>query len=186
MYVTAFVHPAGLDHAGENLKLLPCPHCRRVGMLIHHGYVWGRPGIGPERTRRARRFFCSNRRRRHGCGRTFSVYRADVLPGFSLTTSVAWLFLSAVATGASLEMSYLTLPADVPFSWSTLLRFWRRFRRHLPAIRSRLVDNCRLQAVAPTDVTRETIRHLTRHLHDPPLNPVAVFQLRFHKPFLSP
>ena len=189
MFITSFVHPANLDHAGVNIKLRPCPHCRRVGMLIHHGYLWGRPGYGPkrtERTRRARRFFCSNRRRRHGCGRTFSVYRADVLPGSTLTTSVAWHFLSTVATGISLEKAYLTLPSDVLFSWSTLLRLWRSFRRHLPAIRSRLADSYRLQAVSPTDAPRETILHLTRHLHDPPLNPIAVFQLRFQKPFLSP
>jgi hypothetical protein len=62
----------------ERLKQTPCPHCKVVGTLIRHGYLCGFDESNPQRkTVRARRIFCSNRKARRGCGRTFSVWIAD-------------------------------------------------------------------------------------------------------------
>jgi hypothetical protein len=62
----------------EQLKQTPCPHCKRVGMLIRHGVLYGFDDSSPRRTTvRARRVFCSNRRARLGCGRTISIWLAD-------------------------------------------------------------------------------------------------------------
>ena len=59
----------------ERLKLTPCPHCKVVGTLIRHGFLYGFDDSSPrQKTVRARRIFCSNRNARPGCGRTFSVW----------------------------------------------------------------------------------------------------------------
>jgi hypothetical protein len=46
----------------ERLKLTPCPHCKRVGTLIRHGYLRGFDESDPQRkTIRARRIFVTVR-----------------------------------------------------------------------------------------------------------------------------
>src|SRR5205085_506945 len=71
----------------EQLKLMPCPHCKTVGNLIRHGCLRGYDESNSQRkTIRARRIFCSNRNARRGCGRTFSVWSADKIRRLSLTT----------------------------------------------------------------------------------------------------
>ena len=65
------------NHIVQMLKLTPCPHCKAVGTLIRHGALHGF-GDGSRPTLRARRIFCSNRTQRPGCGRTISVWLADI------------------------------------------------------------------------------------------------------------
>ena len=75
----------------ERLKLTPCPHCKTVGALIRHGFLYGFDDASPQRkTAPRRRIFCSNRHARHGCGRTFSVWLADKIRRLSLTTTALW------------------------------------------------------------------------------------------------
>ena len=74
----------------ERLKQTPCPHCKVVGTLIRHGFLYGFDDSNPQRkTVRARRIFCSNRHARPGCGRTFSVWLADKIRRLSLTTGAS-------------------------------------------------------------------------------------------------
>jgi len=58
-----------LDEALLNAKLAPCPHCRRTGMLIGHGMLWGYAQRAGELVVRGRRFVCSKRGCRMGCRR---------------------------------------------------------------------------------------------------------------------
>ena len=74
----------------ERLKVTPCPHCRAIGALIRHGYLRGYDeGNLRHKAVRARRIFCSNRGRRPGCGRTFSVWIATKVRRLGLTTGEA-------------------------------------------------------------------------------------------------
>ena len=121
----------------EGLKLTACPHCRAVGTLIRHGYLYGFDDSSPQRkTRRARRIFCSNRNRRPGCGRTFSVWLADKIRRLSLTTGALWRFLRrAVADGISAAIR----AADCHLSDRTLQRVWKRFDQGQSKIRTALL-----------------------------------------------
>jgi hypothetical protein len=70
----------------ERLKQTPCPHCKVVGALNRHGFLYGFDEGSPQRkTVRARRVFSSNRRARPGCGRTFSIWLAEKIKRLSLT-----------------------------------------------------------------------------------------------------
>jgi hypothetical protein len=63
----------------DRLKLTPCPHCRVVGALNRHGFLYGFDDSSPRRkTVRARRIFCSNRCARRGCGRTKRLHADDL------------------------------------------------------------------------------------------------------------
>ena len=84
-----------------SLKLVPCPHCGKVGFLIGHGFLGGYSETGQEHVVRGWRFFCSNRHRRRGCGRTFSVLLSDVLKGFMVRAHTLWNYLKKVTGGMS-------------------------------------------------------------------------------------
>lgn len=81
-------------------KALRCPHCGLYGTLNAHGWLFGYAEVGSTRVMRGRRLYCSDRFRRPGCGRTFSVLLSRVLAGFTVTTQTLGLFVRAVVAGA--------------------------------------------------------------------------------------
>jgi hypothetical protein len=72
-----------LDDLLAGAKRAPCPRCRRTGMLVGHGVLTGYAERGSEREVRGRRFLCSSRFHRSGCGRTFSVLISTVVARFT-------------------------------------------------------------------------------------------------------
>lgn len=161
----------------ERLKLTGCPHCRAVGTLVRHGSLTGFDDARPPRkTLRARRVFCSNRHRRAGCGRTVSVWRADVIRRLGPTTRTVWGFLRRAVTG--------TLAAAVRGthggrSERTLRRLWKRFDHAQSRIRTALFGRCPPPTGPPDPGPRPAAAQVLAHLHaafpDPDC-PLAAFQ----------
>jgi hypothetical protein len=124
----------------ERLKQTPCPHCKVFGTLIRHGCLYGFDDSSPQRkTLRARRLFCSNRQRRRGCGRTFSVWVADKIRRLSLTTHTLWQFLQRAAAGS---IAAAIRAADCHLSDRTWQRIWKRFDQGQSTIRTALFGRC--------------------------------------------
>jgi hypothetical protein len=118
----------------EQLKQMPCPHCKVVGALIRHGYLRGYDESSSQRqTIRARRIFCSNRQARRGCGRTLSVWCADKIRRLSLTTGCLWRFLHRAAAGS---IGAAIRSVDCQLSDRTWQRIWKRFDRGQSKIRT--------------------------------------------------
>jgi hypothetical protein len=117
------------------LKLVFCPHCHQIGFLIGHGFLVGYAERGEELVIRGRRFFCSNRFRRQGCGRTFSVLISDVLLGFVVRASTLFAFLNGVALGLSRRASWLKV-SDGKFSIQSGYRLWRKLQGSQAHIRT--------------------------------------------------
>ena len=124
----------------ERLKLTPCPHCKVVGALSRHGSLFGfDESTRRQTTTRARRIFCSNRQRRPGCGRTFSIWLADKIRRLSLTARALWTFLNnAIGDGITAAIRV----ADCHLSDRTLQRVWKRFRLAQSKIRTALAARC--------------------------------------------
>jgi hypothetical protein len=124
----------------ERLKQTPCPHCKVVGALNRHGCLYGFDESSPQRkTMRARRVFCSNRRARPGCGRTFSIWCADKIRRLSLTAGALWRFLQGAIAASILAASRAL---DCQLSDRTLQRIWNRFDRAQSNIRTVLCGRC--------------------------------------------
>ncbi|MBN8215976.1 MAG: hypothetical protein J0L75_05005 [Spirochaetes bacterium] len=126
---------------GHNLKLKVCPFFRRVGTLSLHGYLRGQdekhhPSV------RARRIFCSDRTRRPGCGRTFSLFLSHCLVGLKVGTAVAWAFLSGILAGLSIEKAVYAVAAQHDLSLSTFWRLWQKLKGAQAAIRTVLSREC--------------------------------------------
>jgi hypothetical protein len=142
----------------ERLKQMPCPHCKAVGTLIRHGFLRGYDERDSQRkTIRARRVFCSNRHRRRGCGRTFSVWNADKIRRLSLTAHAVWRFLRRAVAGSIAAASRFV--ADCRRSDRTWQRIWKRFDLGQSKLRTALSACC-----PPPDQPAESRRPATQVL----------------------
>jgi hypothetical protein len=162
----------------ERLKLMPCPHCRAVGKLIRHGRLRGFDENNA-RTVRARRVFCSNRRARPGCGRTFSVWCADKIRRLSLTTRYLGRFLRRAAANSVLAAIRTTDGHRCDRTWQ---RIWKRFLLGQSKIRTALSTRCpppelpaRPPAQPPPTPAAQVLAHLQAAFPDAAC-PIAAFQ----------
>jgi hypothetical protein len=161
----------------ERLKQTPCPHCKVVGTLIRHGFLYGFDDTSPRRrTLRARRILCSNRNARHGCGRTFSVWLADKIRRLSLTTAALWRFLQRAAAGSILAA---IRAAGCHLSDRTWQRIWKRFDRGQSKIRTVLSGRCPPPELPAAEPPYRPAAHVLAHLEaafpDAPC-PITAFQ----------
>jgi hypothetical protein len=166
----------------QRLKLTPCPHCKTVGALIRHGFLYGFDDSNPLRkTLRARRIFCSNRNARPGCGRTFSVWAADKIRRLALTTTALWRFLQrAVAHGSRAA----SRDCCRQLSERTLLRIWKRFNLGQSKIRTALFGCCPMPPLpAAHRPAAQVLAHLQAAFPDA-LCPIAAFQYTFRTFFV--
>ena len=164
-----------LEAFRERAKLHPCPHCQCVGALNAHGSVSGYAEVGSERVARGHRFFCSNRHRRPGCGRTFTLWLADVLRCCVVRTATLWRFLSAIAGGQSRQAAWQLSGGSV-LSTRSGYRLCDRFARAGPRLRSLLSSLC----PPPTSTSPLPIAQLIDHLRLALLaEPLSAFQYRF-------
>ena len=131
---------------------------------------------------RGQRVFCSNRGQRGGCGRTFSLVLADVLPRHTMTASLLWPWLLKVLAGFSCKAAADQL--RLPFALETVYRLRRGLRQGLAAVRTRLCREQLPPVSTHVDPLRQTVEHLQAVFPGSPC-PSADFQLHFQRPFLG-
>ena len=120
---------AELIELGRHCRQWACPHCGRRDTLNAHGALRGcaaeGAGAGKDAVR-GRRYLCSNRGRRPGCGRTVSLRLATVLPRTTVRTGRLWPFLLARSTCGSVARAWEQL--HTRFSVESAYRWWRRWQ----------------------------------------------------------
>jgi hypothetical protein len=131
---------------------------------------------------RGQRVFCSNRGGRGGCGRTFSIMLAEILPRHTVSASLLWQLLIRLLAGASLKAAAEKL--RLPFALETVYRLRRELRRKLDLLRARLCCQQPPPASAQTDPLLQSVEHLQSVFPGGECAPAA-FQLRFQHPFLG-
>jgi len=122
-------------HAG--LKFTQCPYCKLVGLLIMHGFLYGydeqnnKPGFI-----RGRRFFCSNRNKKIGCGRTINIFKTLIIKSFTYTANTIWDFLNNILNNFNIFQAFKIL--NIPFSSSTPYRLFSKFKLKQSELRTAL------------------------------------------------
>ena len=172
---------AAMEQYRQSLKCVCCPHCGAREQLISHGFLRGYAESGSERVIRGRRFFCSNRHRRHGCGRTFSILLAQFLRRCIISAKSVDRFLAGVRQGQNLQTAWEHTHCRL--SLETAYRLWNRIRRRQSRLRTLL---CRKQS-PPTSDAGDPFCQVLEHLHQAfarSPSPVAAFQVHFQQPFL--
>ncbi len=171
---------AEADKFKSQLKQIPCPCCGRLGYLIGHGYLRGYGESNDRQTIRGRRFFCSNRDRRRGCGRTFSLLFAHLLRNFSVSATTLWNFLKQVGAGRSRKAAWEGLRGG--FSLETAYRLWRKIRHRQMPIRARLSR----EGPPPDTDSAEPLLEMVAHLQtvfSKAACPITAFQEEFQQGF---
>lgn len=164
------------------LKWMTCPHCKRAGYLIRHGYLRGFDDRHPrKKTVRAQRVYCSNRSRADGCGRTFNIWWADKVGRLFLTAQSLWAFLKKAVDTGNKRQAFRDLDCDL--SDSAPYRIWRRFLKARSAIRTALIGLAKPPPCASDQPGAQTLAHLQAAMPDHP-SPIAAFQAKLHAFFL--
>ena len=163
-----------VDECLAKLKITPCPHCKRVGALIKHGFLRGYDQQHQlAKSVRAARVYCSNRHRATGCGRTFSVWTADKVKHLFLSAESLWQFLSnAVSSGNKLQ-AFRNLNSGL--NDSAAYHIWRRFINTQAAIRTALCRLCEPPHITSDCPAMLTLEHLALAFKEHSLSPVAAF-----------
>jgi len=131
---------------------------------------------------RGQRVFCSNRGRRGGCGRTFSLFLADVLPRHTVTASGLWQWLIQWLASVSLKAAVETI--RLPFALETFYRLRRKLRQQLDRVRTLLCQEQAPPRSAQSDPLLQTAEHL-RTVFSQSACPASAFQLHFQCPLLG-
>jgi hypothetical protein len=151
--------------------------------LNRHSHSFGNePAVTDGQTIRGQRVFCSNRGQRGGCGRTFLLCLAEVLPRHTLTASLVWPWLVKLLAGLSIKAAVEKL--RLPFALETFYRLRRKLRQRLDGFRTRLCGEQPPPVSTHTDPLLQTLEHLQAAVprrECPPLD----FQLHFQHPFLG-
>lgn len=167
----------------SRLKLLICPHCKCIGFLIRHGYLRGNAeDHGTAIIKRGCRVFCSNRNRRNGCGRTFSILYSKFIKNRTVTAKTVSRFLSNIAKGKNLLRAFTETGSS--FVASSCYRVFNRFKLAQARIRTLLMSALPPpDGVGLLDPVVQTILHLNSVF---PLSscPVSAFQSRFQVSFI--
>jgi hypothetical protein len=163
-----------VDALYARIKITPCPHCKKVGNLIKHGFLRGYDQHHQlNKTVRANRVFCSNRNHASGCGRTFSVWLADKVKRSFLDANGLWQFLTGAANSGNKLQAFRSLNSGL--SDSAPYHIWRRFLNAQAAIRTALSSLCEPPQVATDCPAQLTLAHLQKAFGEHPLSPIAAF-----------
>ena len=111
---------------------------------------------------RGQRVFCSNRGQRGGCGRTFSVFLAEVLPRHTVTAPWLWQLLCRLLAGGSIKAAVEALAP--PFGLETFYHLLQRLRRRLSDVRSLLCREQKPPVSLQSDPLLQTVEHLRREV----------------------
>ena len=138
-------HPKGKKYCSTDealqqycysLKSRQCPHCGITGFLVCHGFLKGYSVTGQKQVVRGRRFLCSNRFQRVGCGRTFSVLLSEFIRDFMVTTGILWRLLMVVKEGQTVSESWKEIAPE--FCVESGHRLWRRLWKSQSSLKTRL------------------------------------------------
>ncbi len=116
------------------------------------------PVVAAGRIVRGQRVFCSGRGQRGGCGKTFPLFLADVLPRHTFNAARLWALLRKLLGGATIQAAAESL--RLPFSLEAVYGIVRRCRRRLDVVRSCLSREQPAPASGRTDPFLQTLEHL--------------------------
>jgi hypothetical protein len=131
---------------------------------------------------RGQRVFCSDRGQRGGCGKTFPLFLAGVLPRHTFNAPLLWALLLKLLGGATIKSAAEILA--LPFSLETVYGIIRRCRHRLDVVRSLLGREHRVRASQQSDPFCQTLEHL-RQIFPSATGALAAYQRHFQQPFLG-
>ena len=109
-------------------------------------------------------FFCSNRHRNRGCGRTFSILWSHLITRSGIAAAHLSGLIAGVAQGRPLHQVWHQ--GDFPFSVTTAYRWWRRWINNQSHLRSHLSRSRPPPRQDHRSSVDSTLRHLSQAYPD--------------------
>ena len=131
---------------------------------------------------RGQRVFCSDRGQRGGCGKTFPLFLAGVLPRHTFNATLLWALLLKLLGGAAIKSAAEILA--LPFSLEAVYGIVRRCRHRLDVTRSFLLRKHPAPVSTQSDPLCQTLAHL-RQIFPQATDALAAYQRHFQRPFLG-
>lgn len=131
---------------------------------------------------RGQRVFCSDRGQRSGCGKTFPLFLAGILPRHTFNATLLWALLRQLLGGAAIKAAAEIL--TLPFSLEAVYGIVRRCRHRLDAARSFLSREHPAPVSGQTDPLLQTLEHL-RETFARESCALAAYQRRFQSAWLG-
>jgi hypothetical protein len=116
------------------------------------------PAVANGQIVRGQRAFCSDRGQRGGCGKTFPLFLAAILPRHTFNAPLLWALLRKSLGGATIKAAAEIL--TLPFSLEAVYGLVRRCRLRLDAGRSCLLRQHPAPVSGQTDPFLQTLEHL--------------------------
>ncbi len=165
------------------LKQQLCQLCQATETLNRHSLLYGNdPTQANGRLCRGQRVFCSDRGQRGGCGRTYAIFLAEVLPRHSVSAVWLWKLLCALLKKSSVRAAAQAL--RLPFGLETLYHLLARLRLHLDEVRSVLFRQQKPPDSSSSDPLVQTAEHL-QSVFAKSSCPIQEFQAHLQRPFLA-
>jgi hypothetical protein len=184
-FITPFcARSQGIEGIPFSLKQLCCPECGAADTLNCRSKLYGNDPKNTQggQIQRGQRVWCCPRGQRDGCGRTFAIFLADVLPRHTVTASWLWKLLARWLDSGSIKA--VAEARRLPFGLETIYHLLQRLRERLAAVRSALCREQPAPASTQTDPLLQTVEHL-RLVFPRSQCPPADFQLHFQRPLLA-
>lgn len=163
--------------------MLECPFCSLIGCLILNGCLYGYTEDSAVMAKKGHRILCSNRKNRKGCGRSFSILRADCIRYFRISAITLWIFLCGLMKNLPVIKAFRNTGSRMV--QTTAYRIYNRFKTCQPRIRSFLSRITGPPHMPDSiDPVVQTISHLTNAFPHSPC-PVSEYQCFFSSSFLS-
>lgn len=183
MQFTSFLLPKSFKWTlfCEDVKSKQCPHCGKIHTLKSHGSLYGVDPVKPEKSRRALRFYCSNRYSNKGCGQTFSVYFKSIIPYHTVRSSHLSDFFRLLLQGCTVHMAWYS--SLIPFSLRSASSWLIKLKLNLSSLRSKLHEL--MKNISPTHLSpeMETLNMLKEHFSQDDF--IASAQNNFQLPILQ-
>lgn len=179
MDIPKFYNEETLVDIIQKVKLYTCPHCKKIGNLILHGMIKGyTDSINNAKTIKGRRIFCSNRNRRSGCGRTWSIIKQTFIPNFTVgIKSLA----SIISNKSTIIVRWKR--SNTSYSLSTFYRIRSRFYRNIPMFRTLQISKFK-PPIVNDSIINHTIKHI-KLLNSSLTRALAIFQSTHQMAILS-
>ncbi len=107
---------------------------------------------------RGQRVFCSDRGQRAGCGKTFPLFLAGVLPRHTFNATLLWALVLKLLAGATIKSAAEILA--LPFSLEAVYAIVRRCRQRQEVVRSLLTREAAAPLCQQSVPLFQTLGHL--------------------------
>lgn len=166
----------------NDIKLVPCPHCHRIGFLILHGPLSGLClNTNGEELYRGHRYVCNKRRKNNpGCGGTFSILMDYAVKFMQAGADCLREFLSSLKQGKPKNTTFEN--KSIPFTARCAYRWLDKLKRYQCNIRNNLLKKTK----PPKSDSSSPLIQLLHHLEGAfsgNICPVSAYQYHFQTSF---